>query len=88
MISCIMRILSFGYCMMILQFSSVITKSLDKVLRFLKHIYTTFLILPGTYFLLVLFVNAFLLSNAFYLSMCVCYLALTLESLEDMIYKT
>ena len=87
MISCIMRILSFDYCMMILQFSSVTTKSPDKVLHFLKHIYTIFLILPGTYFGFVLFADAFLSSNAFYLSVCVCYLAFILESLGEIIYK-
>lgn len=82
-----MRILSFDYCMMILQFSSVTTKSLDKVLHFLKHIYTIFLILPGTYFVFILFADAFLSSNAFYPSMCVCYLAFILESLGEIIYK-
>lgn len=53
MICCIKWIPSFDYCMIILQFSSVTTKSLDKVLHFLKHTYTIFLILSETCFCFV-----------------------------------
>ena len=88
MISCILRIHFFDYCIMILQFPSVTTKPLDKVLNSLKHIYTIFLILPGIYFGLVWFANAFLSSDVFYLTMCVCYLAFFLESLGEIICKT